>query len=102
MFLQSVAWMGMMVNYSQGAPIAEALAKTFSGAHPCELCKAVKEGKATEQKQDLTKKVVKLDLACPGSKVLLDPPSPFPRIARIGLSFSPRGQAPPTPPPRAG
>ena len=39
--LQSVAWTGMIIVYSQTAPLREALAKTFDGEHPCGLCKAV-------------------------------------------------------------
>jgi hypothetical protein len=44
-FLQSVAWVGMVVSYSQDATIGEALGKTFNGKHPCPLCKAIAKGK---------------------------------------------------------
>ena len=47
--LQSVAWMGMVVHYSQNATVTEALSKTFDGQHPCKLCKFVKEGKQSEK-----------------------------------------------------
>ena len=43
--LQSVAWAGMVINYSQNAPLTVALQKTFDGAHPCKLCKVVEEGR---------------------------------------------------------
>lgn len=101
MFLQSVAWVGMVVNFSQDAPIGEALAKTFSGTYPCDLCKAVNEGKASEQKQDISKSVAKLDLACFAGDALLNPPPPFPRITGTSDPFSSRTYAPPTPPPKA-
>ena len=32
-FLQSVAWAGMVVNYSRTASLQEAVAKTFDGQH---------------------------------------------------------------------
>jgi hypothetical protein len=31
---QSVAWMRMVIHYSQAAPLTEALAKTFDGKRP--------------------------------------------------------------------
>ena len=40
-FLQSMARVGMVVNYSQGGTVGDALAKTFDGKHPCALCKAI-------------------------------------------------------------
>ena len=39
-FLQSVAWDGMVISYSEDAPLSEALAKTFDGRHPCFLFRA--------------------------------------------------------------
>ena len=100
-FLQSVAWVGMVVSFSESAPLSEALAKTFSGKHPCKLCKVVNEGKASEQKQDVTKSLGKLDFVCAGSNPVLDPPPPFPRILGIINSFRGRVDAPPAPPPKA-
>lgn len=48
--LQGVAWVGMAVSYSvQDGSITEGLSKTFDGAHPCPLCKAVKKGVKDEQ-----------------------------------------------------
>ena len=51
-FLQSVAWVGMVLNYSQDAPLTEALAKTFDGKHPCRLCKEIAHGKQSEKKAE--------------------------------------------------
>jgi hypothetical protein len=50
--LQSVAWVGMLVKYSQDASFAEAWNKTFDGNHPCNLCISIKKGQAEESKQD--------------------------------------------------
>ena len=43
-FLQSAAWVGMVIHYSQDAPLKEALVKTFDGKHPCALCKEIAKG----------------------------------------------------------
>jgi hypothetical protein len=62
--LQLVAWTGMIVSYSREGSVAEAVSKTFDGAHPCKLCLAIKEGRAQEKKSDpqQTKPFSKLDL----------------------------------------
>ena len=49
--LQSVAWVGMVISYSQDATISEAVSMTFDGEHPCKMCKVVKEGRKAEQEQ---------------------------------------------------
>jgi hypothetical protein len=48
--LQSVAWVSMIVSFSQSAPLREAVAKTFDGAHPCKICKLVTQAKKSENK----------------------------------------------------
>jgi hypothetical protein len=58
--LQSVAWMTMMVSYSQNATLKEALEKTFDGQHPCPLCKEVAAGKKSEKKAELQFEAKKL------------------------------------------
>jgi hypothetical protein len=60
--LQTVAWTGMMVNYSRHASFTEAVSKTFDGKHPCCLCKAIQKGRAGEKNQERVKPVSKLDL----------------------------------------
>ncbi|HEY2951339.1 MAG TPA: hypothetical protein VGK40_02085 [Verrucomicrobiae bacterium] len=51
--LQTAAWVGMVISYSQDSPLKEAVVKTFDGRHPCKLCKAVQAGKTsrTEARQ---------------------------------------------------
>jgi hypothetical protein len=55
--LQVCAWTGMVVSYSQTESFTAALQKTFSGEHPCKLCKVVKEGRKAEQEKPATLKV---------------------------------------------
>ena len=47
--LQSLAWTGMLVKYSHEAQLAEAVAKTFDGQHPCALCVSIEQGKKSER-----------------------------------------------------
>ena len=50
--LQSVAWAGMIVSYSQKAPLKVALMHTFDGKHPCCLCKAIAAANKSEKKKE--------------------------------------------------
>ena len=101
-FLQTVAWAGMLVTYSREASIAEAVAKTFDGEHPCALCKVIKKGRTEErnQEQQQVKPEFKLDLSLiwqasvfeiTGARILI----PSPQL--VGLY---RTDEPPKPPPR--
>ncbi|NBU69391.1 MAG: hypothetical protein EBS49_07260 [Verrucomicrobia bacterium] len=51
--LQTVAWTKMMVDYSRGASLTEAVTKTFDGEHPCGLCKKISKVRQGEQKSPL-------------------------------------------------
>jgi hypothetical protein len=72
--LQTAAWVGMVISYSQDAPLKEAVAKTFDGQHPCKLCKAVQAGKTSEQKQASSNVETKLDFWLARSASLFDAP----------------------------
>jgi hypothetical protein len=100
-FLQSVAWVTMVIDYSKDAPLAVAVEKTFDGKHPCHLCKIVKHGKETEQKQDASKLKLKVDswLLERGfafESALLAPQ----QVSFAEIFFNTRGETPPVPPPR--
>jgi hypothetical protein len=100
--LQSIAWIGMTVQFSRSDSIELALEKTFSGEHPCSLCQIVKEGKQREQQQP----ALKLELHGPLFLVCCDidlPPSgEFPLVIPEMAHALRRSLAPPIPPPRAG
>ena len=49
--LQTSAWVGMIVQYSQRAGLKAGLAETFDGEHPCSVCKAIQDSKKQEQKK---------------------------------------------------
>lgn len=98
--LQSVAWTGMVINFSQHASFKEALKKTFDGNHLCTICKIVKAGRKSEQNQERQKLLLKLDpFVCGISAEALFPPAfeSF-RVADFHLYFW-ETASPPTPPP---
>lgn len=99
--LQSVAWVGMVVKYSESFPLQEALVKTFDGKHPCKICKVVKDGKKSEQKQSLLKVETKLDFWLVRRPVLLYPPTAFSVFTSEVAIAQIRTESPPAPPPRA-
>ena len=99
--LQSVAWIGMAVKFSQKEPVAVALKKTFDGEHPCPLCKVVAEGKKSEQKREVQKPITKLEFV---SSLKFSLPTPLEQpldLMAFRDTTASRSQAPPSPPPRA-
>ena len=107
--LQSVAWVEMLRDYRQHTgSIAVAVAQTFDGQHPCELCQEIQAAKAKERKETPTAPNTKDD----GKVKALLTASVLPRFARTTeeISFpravfaasASRTEQPPTPPPRRG
>jgi len=47
--LQSVAWARMIVVYARDHPLAEAIARTFDGQHPCKMCRQIQAGRQAEE-----------------------------------------------------
>ena len=100
-FLQSVAWVGMAINFSQSDSLGLALQKTFDGQHPCKLCKIVKAGKASEKKQDLQKLETKIDFQLVAGSCGLFPPRPIRHFTPVAEQADALVSAPLPPPPRA-
>jgi hypothetical protein len=98
--LQSVAWVGMAVTYSKDASLSVALKKTFDGQHPCQLCKAVAEGKQAEKKKEARKLEIKLDFWSPDGLAGFLPLTPDPVLPGQLNPRRARSESPPTPPPR--
>ena len=102
--LQTVAWTKMIVDYSQGTTLGEAVAKTFDGNHPCKLCVKISKVKQGEEKSPLvtlqTKKegpflaVKTVQLSDPSAQEL---PSHFP----VSLAYPDSPIRPPVPVPKA-
>lgn len=91
----------MLLANARHAPLSEAVAKTFDGAHPCDLCQAVAAGKKSEKKSEVLPTIVKLDLICTLRTLIWLPPWASYEYPRINFAFSERFQSPSVPPPRA-
>jgi hypothetical protein len=91
----------MIIDYSKRAPLCQAIAQTFDGAHPCSLCHVVSKGKNSEKKQDLRSPAPKTDMICASlANGIVRPFVSFEYPTRHYFSFD-AGRSPPVPPPRS-
>lgn len=98
--LQSVAWATMLVTKACHAPLAVAVAQTFDGAHPCDICHVVAEGKKSEKKSDILPAVMKVDMICYAQPVSYQPPATRYRYPYFSCLVTQRAETPLAPPPR--
>ena len=101
--LQTVAWVGMAVQFSKSDTLANAISKTFDGQHPCSLCKVVKHGR---QKSDSPKQAATGKVEIKNLSLWQHDLSPAQSNTLVTMSYpetevlaAPRADAPPTPPP---
>jgi hypothetical protein len=100
--LQSVAWAGMVKDFSRTGSLTEAVGKTFDGKHPCAMCKKIASAQAHEEKAPASLKVDKksevfvkscgVSLPLPIFRPVVYGPAPF-------VSMPERFFAPPVPVP---
>ncbi len=91
----------MFVGYAQSGSVVSAFQKTFDGDHPCALCLAVKEGRASEKRQEAGTPTPKLDWVLEIRVVTLVPAPPLDRpLVPAASAWWARADAPPLPPPR--
>lgn len=92
----------MLVAYTPGSSVREAITKTFDGQHPCPLCKAIQKGRAEEKQQDQkpVKPGGKLDPGLVWRNVGFDFAQPFKAPAPFECLALTRAEAPPKPRPR--
>jgi hypothetical protein len=100
-FLQSVAWMGMVVNYSQNGGVGEALVKTFDGKHPCALCKAIASAKKSEKRSEFPVTGKKFEFSYSSTLFVFSAPTYFWISGRFEKDASQLSHSPPVPPPKA-
>lgn len=101
-FFQSVAWMGMVISYSQQAGFQQALVKTFDGKHPCALCKEIARDKQSERKTTFPLELKKFEFLCVQARFVFTAPAEFWYLRGTEDCLRSVVQPPPTPPPRAG
>ncbi len=99
-FLQSVAWVGMAVNYSHNSTLTDALTKTFDGKHPCKLCHFVAAGQKAEKQQETQTPLTKIDFALVSNPLVLYPLALEPLPVRLDQAPVSHRDAPPFQPPR--
>lgn len=56
MLVQEVAWVKMLVSYTQERGLKRGVIETFDGNHPCALCKKAAELREQEQPQEPSEK----------------------------------------------
>jgi hypothetical protein len=100
-FLQVVAWTGMVVTYSQTAPVSEAVAKTFDGRHPCKLCKEIANAKKTDRKNDFKIEPNKFEFRFVAVVFIFQAPSSFWLTSDANENARILNYSPPIPPPRS-
>lgn len=99
-FLQSVAWVGMVVRYSQHGTVGEALAKTFDGKHRCPLCKAIAAGKKAEKKSEFPMAGKKFEFSYSRAVFVFSAPTHFWEASGLEERADSLNHAPPVPPPK--
>jgi hypothetical protein len=99
-FFQSVAWIGMVVSYSQDGSVGEALTKTFDGKHPCALCNAIAAGKKSEKKSEFPIAGKKFEFSYSATVFVFCAPAHFWEASGLEKSADSLNHTPPLPPPR--
>jgi len=90
----------MLVSNACHASFKEAVAKTFDGSHPCNLCQAVAEGAKAGKKSEVVPTIGKMDLMCVTRTLAWLPPWTEYEFAPFRVSIPEHSLAPPSPPPR--
>ena len=96
--LQSVAWTTMLVtNAKQTESVSQAVAQTFDGNHPCDLCKRISSTQHSQKKPEAQPVPSKPDLICVARFVRIIPPFQDFHYAKTAAHLFERGQSPPVP-----
>ncbi len=100
-FLQSMAWVGMVVSYTHAEGVTAALEKTFDGKHPCALCKAIAEGKQAEKKAEFPPAGKKFEFFYSPPVFVFSAPVFNWNVGRLEQDPASALSPPPVPPPKA-
>ncbi len=98
--LQTVAWGGMIVDYSRGARWTEAVEKTFDGQHPCGMCKSIASTRQTEKKHEAFTVVKKIDVFHQAVVVFVGVATECWEQEIADVAANARAEQPAVPPPR--
>jgi hypothetical protein len=100
--LQSVAWVKMLVSFSQTEGFTAAVAKTFDGKHPCNICSLVERGKQTEREQPARAPTVKIDFFLVASEPFVIQVPSVAQTDFVAPAWNPPLFPPAIPPPKFG
>jgi hypothetical protein len=100
--LQSIAWVTMIVRYSQSTSLKLAIIQTFDGQHPCDICLFVADGMQSEKQQADQEKftVQKFEFVIGPALAFWFKPSDDVSPESIPGTLTGRQDEPPSPPPR--
>lgn len=98
--LQSIAWMGMMVQNIQKETLQDAVSKTFDGEHPCKMCVVIEQGKKSEGKQEVRLSLLKQEFIDITGFIVFSPPQYFWENDGISCNWIFIQEGPLTPPPQ--
>lgn len=99
--LQTVAWTNMLAHNLRTTSMVDALANTFDGRHPCELCKDISAAKKSEKKSDLPNAGKKLEFVCARPAFVFFTPTDYYLLTMPAELMASWVETPPTPPPIA-
>jgi hypothetical protein len=95
----------MLVARSMRSDVETAVRTTFDGQHPCRLCKAVRQARDHEQREEqrssFFQQIFKIDLVAFEAARLAPPGAAEIDFIHLSLSAAARGTEPPKQPPRA-
>jgi hypothetical protein len=98
--LQSIAWSSMLAKQVQHSRLAEAVQKTFDGAHPCDLCKGISRAQEKERKPTVPVEIGKLPLLFANGEILIAVRPFSTSTDDVAKLFPLRPHRPVSPPPR--
>jgi hypothetical protein len=103
--LQTVAWGRMIADFSREDSLRAAVAKTFSGKHPCPMCLKIRKGWHQEKQQEKepwlkTEKMPEAVWQFRRVNVPCAPTAPRQEQAFVPILHTDYIDSPPTPPPR--
>lgn len=75
--LQTVAWVRMVITYSQGDGVGAGIAETFDGQHLCSLCKEIAQSREGQQQDPSDVLLSKIYLECSATSPRLFPPEVY-------------------------
>ena len=92
----------MIVANASHEPLAQAVADTFDGDHPCALCKHIAAAQHSQKDGKAPQPAPKLDLIGNPCAITLLAFCSDHHFAPLEMRAFKRPQSPPTPPPRSG